>query len=325
MIRKINFFLIFFKSIDEQVFSQTYANLCKVLSQIKVNSNVDPSKNVNFRTMLLTKCQKEFDTDYYQEISYDKLLQEVEKCQDETKRQEMKILADEKLLKAKRRSLGNIRFIGELFKLGMLTEGIMNDCIERLLKQETDEENLECLCRLMTTIGKDIDKPNPMQTQKMKSYFDRLDKIVKKKDCVSARIRFMILDVIDLRKNIWIPRRKDNAPRKIEEIRKEAEEEQIRIEAEIAKNQQNDRRMQTGGPGGQKGGPGQRGSQGVNYSHSLKSTSMDSEAFRGQKQTINMSKKIMDVVSEENFLSQKVHYKKKEVKFGLFIKVFRIT
>jgi translation initiation factor 4G len=51
--------------------------------------------------------------------------------------------ANNKLLKAKRRSLDNIRFIGELFKLSMLTEDIMFDCIERLLKQENDKENLE--------------------------------------------------------------------------------------------------------------------------------------------------------------------------------------
>jgi translation initiation factor 4G len=233
--------IIFEKSIDEQVFSQTYAQLCKVLSSIKVPSNAEPLKNVNFRTMLLTRCQKEFDTDYYQEINYDKLIQEVDQCVDEQKKRELKELADEKLGKAKRRSLGNIRFIGELFKLSMLTEGIMNDCIERLLKQETDEENLECLCRLLTTIGKEVDKTN--NVQKMKSYFERLDKITKKKDSCSARIRFMILDVIDLRKNQWVPRRKDNKPRPLEEIRKEAEEEQLRLEAEIAKNQ-NERRGQ---------------------------------------------------------------------------------
>lgn len=58
--------------------------------------------------------------------------------------------------KARRRSIGNIRFIGELFKLKMLTEAIMHDCVVKLLKNH-DEESLECLCRLLTTIGKDLD------------------------------------------------------------------------------------------------------------------------------------------------------------------------
>lgn len=58
--------------------------------------------------------------------------------------------------KARRRSIGNIKFIGELFKLRMLTEAIMHDCVVKLLKNH-DEESLECLCRLLTTIGKDLD------------------------------------------------------------------------------------------------------------------------------------------------------------------------
>jgi translation initiation factor 4G len=38
----------------------------------------------------------------------------------------------------------------------MLTEAIMHDCIVKLLKNH-DEESLECLCRLLSTIGKDLD------------------------------------------------------------------------------------------------------------------------------------------------------------------------
>ena len=52
--------------------------------------------------------------------------------------------------------LGNIRFIGELFKLGMLTETIMHNCIVQLFRTR-DEDSLESLCRLLTTIGKDLD------------------------------------------------------------------------------------------------------------------------------------------------------------------------
>lgn len=38
----------------------------------------------------------------------------------------------------------------------MLTEVIMHDCIVKLLKNH-DEESLECLCKLLSTIGKDLD------------------------------------------------------------------------------------------------------------------------------------------------------------------------
>ena len=48
------------------------------------------------------------------------------------------------------------RFIGELFKLGMLTENIMHDCIFRLLKAR-DDDSLLSLCNLVTTVGKHLD------------------------------------------------------------------------------------------------------------------------------------------------------------------------
>lgn len=58
--------------------------------------------------------------------------------------------------KARRRSVGNVKFIGELFKLKMLSESIVLSCVKKLLKT-LDEEPLECLCRLLTTVGKDLD------------------------------------------------------------------------------------------------------------------------------------------------------------------------
>ena len=60
--------------------------------------------------------------------------------------------------KMRKRSLANIQFIGELFKLQMLSEIIMHGCITRLLKSMSDEESLECFARLITTTGKDLDK-----------------------------------------------------------------------------------------------------------------------------------------------------------------------
>lgn len=56
----------------------------------------------------------------------------------------------------RRKSVGNCRFIGELFKLKMLTSKIMLSCISQLLSS-SDEEQLECLCKLLTTIGKELD------------------------------------------------------------------------------------------------------------------------------------------------------------------------
>lgn len=68
----------------------------------------------------------------------------------------MKVELKETKDKARRRSLGNIKLIGELFKLNMLTEARMHYCVVKLLKNQGDE-SLECLCTLLTAIGKDLD------------------------------------------------------------------------------------------------------------------------------------------------------------------------
>ena len=70
--------------------------------------------------------------------------------------------------------LGNIRFIGELYKQKMLTEKIMHECLIKLLGEveNPDEDEIECLCKLLHTIGKMIDhhKAKPHMDQ----YFVRM-------------------------------------------------------------------------------------------------------------------------------------------------------
>ena len=103
----------------------------------------------------------------------------------------------------------------------------------------------------------------------------------------------MIMDVADLKKNQWVPRRKDINPRRIEEIRKEAEEEQARQEAEYTKNAAMDKQRNLN-MSGQKGSQS-KGYQGGQQSIG-KSTSMDNESFRANKnQNGNMAKSINQV------------------------------
>lgn len=89
-----------------------------------------------------------------------------------TERERLQEELEEAKDKARRRSIGNIKFIGELFKLKMLTEAIMHDCVVKLLKNH-DEESLECLCRLLTTIGKDLDFEKAKVRQLPASSFSR--------------------------------------------------------------------------------------------------------------------------------------------------------
>ena len=64
-----------------------------------------------FRQILLTRCQKEFENDYRQEIEYEKRKTEVDIITDEKKRKEEGEKLEEDLVKAKRRKLGNILYV----------------------------------------------------------------------------------------------------------------------------------------------------------------------------------------------------------------------
>uniref|UniRef100_A0A669BK40 Eukaryotic translation initiation factor 4 gamma, 1a n=1 Tax=Oreochromis niloticus TaxID=8128 RepID=A0A669BK40_ORENI len=209
--------LIFEKAISEPNFSVAYSSEDK------------PGVFVNFRKLLLNRCQKEFEKDQDDDEIFERKQKELDAAKDGEERERFRVELEEARDKARRRSLGNIKFIGELFKLKMLTEPIMHDCVVKLLKNH-DEESLECLCRLLSTIGKDLDfeKAKP----RMDQYFNQMDKIIKERK-TSSRIRFMLQDVLDLRKNNWVPRRGDQGPKTIDQIHKEAEMEEHREQMKV--------------------------------------------------------------------------------------------
>ncbi|XP_053777162.1 eukaryotic translation initiation factor 4 gamma 3 isoform X8 [Desmodus rotundus] len=242
--------LVFEKAIDEPSFSVAYANMCRCLVTLKVPMADKPGNTVNFRKLLLNRCQKEFEKDKADDDVFEKKQKELEAASAPEERTRLHDELEEAKDKARRRSIGNIKFIGELFKLKMLTEAIMHDCVVKLLKNH-DEESLECLCRLLTTIGKDLDfeKAKP----RMDQYFNQMEKIVKERK-TSSRIRFMLQDVIDLRLCNWVSRRADQGPKTIEQIHKEAkieeQEEQRKVQQLMTKEKRRPagvQRMDEGG------------------------------------------------------------------------------
>lgn len=194
--------LIFAKALKEAHFSTMYADLCLKLS--KQVPNFDEKEN--FRRLLLTKCQQEFERS-----SKGNLVIPEELPQEEKEFLEIKF---------KKMALGNIRFIGELFKKGILPERIMHACIKSLLTdlENPIEEEVESLCKLITTIGKMIDVPK--YNDQMEDYFNTLNGIATNMNA-SSRTRFMARDLVDLRSNAWVPRRKENEAKSLAAARAE--------------------------------------------------------------------------------------------------------
>ncbi|TPX67204.1 hypothetical protein SpCBS45565_g03917 [Spizellomyces sp. 'palustris'] len=243
---------IFEKALDEPNFGSMYASLCARLSSElpKVQSWIDlDAKNNTFRRVLLNRCQEEFEKGAKWSESEEKLLEQRREA-----RTRLEAMTDEEKLKiaeedyqrgkTKRRVLGNIRFIGELFIQSLITEKIMHQCIQQLLKNVTDpeEEDVESLCKLLTTIGARMD--HSKAKGHFEAYFARIEELTKNVK-LSARIRFMLLDLIDLRKEGWKARNAPTGPKTIAEIRAEAE----RKQAEEAQKIQERNRSSGGGRG----------------------------------------------------------------------------
>ncbi|XP_071572693.1 eukaryotic translation initiation factor 4 gamma isoform X3 [Temnothorax nylanderi] len=218
--------LVFEKAVDEPSFSVEYALLCKELGMMEVAGPDTQDSSVSFKKLIITRCQKEFEKNPIDDVARNRRLKEIDECNDPEKKKELQLALEEEERRIRIKSVGNIRFIGELYRQQILTTKIMHRCIRHLLEQN-DEDNLECLCKLLTTIGKDLELKGP--AEEMQDYFSRMQELVARKghSKISSRIRFMLQDVIDLRANKWIPRRNDNNPKTIDQIQKEAESERL--------------------------------------------------------------------------------------------------
>lgn len=102
--------------------------------------------------------------------------------------------------------LGNIKFIGELGKLEILAESILHRCIQNLLARRAaaeHHEDLECLAQLVRTCGRVLDSERGRGL--MDQYFARIETLSASRE-LAPRIRFMLRDVVELRRGGWVPR-----------------------------------------------------------------------------------------------------------------------
>ena len=69
------------------------------------------------------------------------------------------------------------------------------------------EENVEAICQFFNTIGKQLYE-SPKSRHINDGYFSRLKELTTNPQ-LAQRLRFMVLDVLDLRANNWVPRREE--------------------------------------------------------------------------------------------------------------------
>ena len=214
------FYVVYFPVAEHEECGQQLSTI--FLSEIECSS--DAVKQNSFKRSLLNKCQDEFDKqDIYVGWKEEKKAYEENKASmTEAEQGEKEAELDFRRIKIKKQMLGNIKFIGQLYKKGLLKEKIMRYCIGSLLKLEVidddakfpeykdtgdmdlDDEDHEAACSMFTTIGKVIDQSQAETF--MNVCFTKMEKLSDDKS-LNSRSRFMYKDLIELRDNYWEPRR----------------------------------------------------------------------------------------------------------------------
>ena len=215
---------IFSKSINEPIYCEFYARLCNDMAKIFIredSQSIDPeilnldTKQVTFRRCLLTICQQEFEKDKNDNDQLNQMKLRLESCTDAILKSQ---LEEDYYLKEKqvhKHSLGNVRLIGQLYRLNMLSENIIHECTVRLLKGRPTDDYLEELCSLFNVVGMDIDKPEAKD--RIDQYFERIQHLMNR-GFMSTRVKYLLMNLIDLRLNGWCERREKEIPKTLDEL-----------------------------------------------------------------------------------------------------------
>ena len=196
--------LVFEKAADEAGWSEMYARLCwKMMETISpevqdVDIQTSEGKPIAggqlFRKYLRDRCRENFGRGWVAKETTVKVSddQAMKKKGDESK------LYPDEHHAGQKEKFGLIKFIGDLFKLQLLTESMMHQCIKRLLPNigNPEEEEVESLCQLLKAVGQLLDVPKAGAHMDM--YFARMEELCKGPD-VSPTMRSMLQVFIHLR------------------------------------------------------------------------------------------------------------------------------
>jgi translation initiation factor 4G len=209
--------LVVEKAMTEPHFAELYARLSTKLSDV----------HRAFKRTILGICQEEFEATESEDKNDHADLTPAEKA------------SADRL--ARKKSIGLMKYIGELYVMKLIKVQIMISCLERLLVHD-DEEKLECFCKLMTTIGKQLD--NEGEQDAIQHIWDEVYGLAglsgtaatsahSTKDvssnsstkplAPSTRLRFLLKDLIELKENDWVQiRHVHETAKTIDQIHKQA-------------------------------------------------------------------------------------------------------
>lgn len=166
--------IIYEKAIDGTTFISLYARLCCKLKGIET-----------FKERLVGKCQEAFQIE--------KTWTDDSTCRSSAIKlnpSEMELTEEQQLEtkrgKLKRRILGNVQFICNLFLQGLISKSIIDSCIKSLMLHQS-EENIEILCNLIEVVRAKVNCDIYLNTFKL-----QLTEGIKH----SPRVKILVLNLV---------------------------------------------------------------------------------------------------------------------------------
>lgn len=237
--------LTFAKACDEPYWSSMYAQFCakmctSISDEVKdvsiiLKSTGQPATGGDLaRRILLTTCQTEYEKGWTDKLP----------TNEDGTPLEPEMMSDEYYIMAaaKRRGLGLVKFIGHLYILGMLNDQVILLCLRDQSKNTEDpsEDSLENLAQLVNTVGAKLETTDKNRTV-LNIVFDNIQTILN--NCkLSSRIRFMLMDLQDLRTAKWVSNKSEAGPKTIQEIHNEAEMKRLEDEKSQAERRRKNNR-----------------------------------------------------------------------------------
>jgi hypothetical protein len=193
---------IFEKATIQHNFIPMYADLCVRLEKDETIVAVvkEAGELHDFRRLLLNQCQIVFE-------------QVLEPTSNESDKPENCRMSDEEIiLVRKQRALGNIKLIGHLLVLGMLSSDLFVGCCEQLIRSRAEcPEALEALVALMFVAGPYFDSKDWQFYSRLEAILSEM-KVLTKDKATPPRLRFLIRDVLDAREGSWPGSPKEKSP-----------------------------------------------------------------------------------------------------------------
>jgi hypothetical protein len=195
--------VIFENATNDAMFPGLYARLCRTMLE-KVSPIVKDHRTLTakrkpctggqlFRKYLVNRCQEDFERGWFNTGTTD--VQDVKEAKEKNEVDEVSGLHSNDhhaAAKAKRRELGLIVFMGELFKLQILTERIAHECIKKLLRnvENPEEDEIESLAMFLTATGSLLDTPKAHA--QLDVYFSHIQELSQNKN-VNGRLVFKLV------------------------------------------------------------------------------------------------------------------------------------